>query len=384
MQKEIMTTKQRIEAAIQLRHYDRVPVAPLVDVMFPARHKGMTVAHGIDKWEDGFRAIIDLFEEVGGWDAMILPGYSLALTPSLSAGVMAAITQGRYRYPGRDPAVSEYSPPQVDEKEVFTAEDYDQIAKLGFNKFLEQNHRRFVPWPEEHIIAWTRTQTARWIKERETWDRKNVPVLCGAIIESPLMLLSVKRSLTAFTMDLYRIPDKVQAAMDAMVDDLIKEAIATTQLTGTPGVMLILERGGCFYYPLRIFERFEFPYLKKMVQAFAAAGLITVMHFDQDWTLNLPYLRELPKGQCICELDSTTDIFKAKEILRDHMCIMGDVPASLMSIGTPEEVESYCKKLIDIVGKDTGFILSSGCTVPADAKFDNFKAMINIAKKYFH
>jgi uroporphyrinogen-III decarboxylase len=147
--------------------------------------------------------------------------------------------------------------------------------------------------------------------------------------------------------------------------------------------MLVLERGGCFYYPLRIFERFEFPYLKKMVEAFAAEGLLTVMHFDQDWTLNLPYLKELPKKKCICELDSTTDIFKAKEILGNHMCIMGDVPASITSIGTPAEMEAYCKKLIDLVGKGkTGFILSSGCTIPADAKFENFKVMVDTPKNY--
>jgi uroporphyrinogen-III decarboxylase len=170
--------------------------------------------------------------------------------------------------------------------------------------------------------------------------------------------------------------------MDAVVDEFIAEAIEATRLTGIPGVMLILERGGGFYYPLKIFERFEFPYMKKMVEAFAAQGLLTVLHFDQDWTINLPYLRELPKKMCICELDSTTDIFKAKEILKDHMCIMGDVPASLTSIGTPEEMEAYCKKLIDVVGKDTGFILSSGCTVPADARFENFKAMIDTAKNY--
>jgi uroporphyrinogen-III decarboxylase len=148
-------------------------------------------------------------------------------------------------------------------------------------------------------------------------------------------------------------------------------------------VELILERGGCFYYPLKIFERFEFRYMKKMVDAFAKEGLITVMHFDQDWTLNLPYLLDLPKKMCVCELDSTTDIFKAKEVLKDHMCIMGDVPASLSSIGTPAEMTAYCEKLIDHIGKGrTGFILSTGCTIPFDTKFENFQAMIDSAKNH--
>jgi hypothetical protein len=39
---------------------------------------------------------------------------------------------------------------------------------------------------------------------------------------------------------------------------------------------------------------------------------------------------------------------------------MGDVPARLLKLGTPQEVAQYCRKLIDIAGKGSGFILSSG------------------------
>jgi uroporphyrinogen-III decarboxylase len=144
-----------------------------------------------------------------------------------------------------------------------------------------------------------------------------------------------------------------------------------------------MERGGCFYYPLRIYERFEFPHMKKMVEAFAAEGLITVMHLDQNYTKNLPYFKELPRGMVVAELDSMTDIFEAKRVLKDHMCIAGDVPASLTSLGTPEEVQAYCKKLIDVVGEGGGFILSTGCTCPADCQFENLKAMVDTAKTYY-
>lgn len=64
------------------------------------------------------------------------------------------------------------------------------------------------------------------------------------------------------------------------------------------------------------------------------------------------------------------------------MCLMGDVPATLLKLGTVEEVEAYCKKLIDKVGKGGGFILSSGCEVPHDAEFENIKAMIETGKTY--
>ena len=123
--------------------------------------------------------------------------------------------------------------------------------------------------------------------------------------------------------------------------------------------------------------------MKKMVDAFAADDLITVMHLDQDYTMNLPYFKDLPPKRVVAELDSMTDIFKAKEVLKGHMCIAGDVPAALTSLGTVEEVESYCRKLIDIVGQDGGFILSTGCTCPVDCKIENLQAMVNTAKNYY-
>ena len=85
-----------------------------------------------------------------------------------------------------------------------------------------------------------------------------------------------------------------------------------------------------------------------------------VFHLDQNWLKFLPYFRELPEGKYIVELDGCTDIFEAKKIIGDRMCLMGDVPARLLKLGTKQDVEQYCRKLIDEVGKGSGFILSSG------------------------
>ncbi|MBW2418383.1 MAG: hypothetical protein JRH19_07540 [Deltaproteobacteria bacterium] len=79
---------------------------------------------------------------------------------------------------------------------------------------------------------------------------------------------------------------------------------------------------------------------------------------------------------------SSTDILAAKDVLRDPLCLKGDVPAALLSIGTPAEVEAYCSRLINRVGDGRGFILSSDCGVPADARPENFRAMIETGKHH--
>ncbi|HBG23241.1 MAG TPA: uroporphyrinogen-III decarboxylase, partial [Peptococcaceae bacterium] len=129
----------------------------------------------------------------------------------------------------------------------------------------------------------------------------------------------------------------------------------------------------------RLWRRFVFPYYKQLVQAVVDEGVIPILHFDSDWTRDLENLREMPKGKCVLALDGATDIYKAKEILGDHMCIMGDVPAALLSLGTPGEVNEYCQRLINEIGP-AGFILSSGCDIPPNAKPENVKAMIDSVK----
>lgn len=370
-----MTSEERIRKAVNLEATDRVPVAPLI-AQFALRYKGVPQNEGYRDPTRTLQALIDTFYALGGYDAQIQAGF---IWPYSSWRISAAPTQ--MYIPGKGgPDDSEI---QAMEREIMTIEDYDTIIGRGWNGFCEEFLPRVTGRPLDRIDASQKKLQKIYINEARAWNEHGVPVLCGASTCDCLMILSLCRSLTQFTLDLYRRPDMVQAAMDAMVPDLIGNVINDAKTTGIPWVLFPLERGAGSYYNLKIFERFGFPYIKKMVDAFGAEGLTTILHFDTNWTLNLPYLRDLPRGKCICELDSTTDILKAKEVLKGHMCIMGDVPASLLSLGTTEDVTVYSQKLIDVVGAGGGFILSTGCECPIDAKFENVKAMIDTAKNYY-
>lgn len=81
-------------------------------------------------------------------------------------------------------------------------------------------------------------------------------------------------------------------------------------------------------------------------------------------------------------MDGSTDIFAAKEQLRNHICIASDIHPTLMSLEKPEDVATYCKKRIDEVGGDGGYILSTACNLPAAAKKEHFLAMLETGRKY--
>lgn len=110
-----------------------------------------------------------------------------------------------------------------------------------------------------------------------------------------------------------------------------------------------------------------------------------MFHLDQPWNKNLPIMKKcLPKGSFGLQLDGTTDIVEAKKVMGDHCSFQGDVPASLLSLGKPEEVSAYCKHLIKEVGYDGGFTLVSGCEVPTDVKPENLTAMLEAARTAFY
>jgi Uroporphyrinogen decarboxylase (URO-D) len=375
MIKETMSRQERFEAAVALERPDRVPVMPLMTAFAP-RSQGVTQGEAWRDPEKGFKAMLDTFNDLGGFDRLYKPNLFWPMI-----GGRFCSSPVRVLIPGRQ--LPEDALNQIDERELFSRDDYDKLAALGWNAFWDEHYEKMSGGrPLERVISAQNRLLDEYIRETEIYHSQDISPLFGAYVDSSIMAFSMARTLTQFTMDLYEVPDKVKAAMDASCDDLIQNALDVVSKTKIPLVFIVLERGSGFYYRLDIFEQFEWPYLQRYVDAFLSEGLTPWLHFDTDWSLNLPYLKQLPRGKCVCDLDGMTDIVKAKEVLGGHMCISGDVPASLLTLGTPEKVREYCQRLIDEVGRDGGFLLTTGCECPVDAKFENVKMMIDVAKNY--
>jgi uroporphyrinogen-III decarboxylase len=183
-------------------------------------------------------------------------------------------------------------------------------------------------------------------------------------------------------LDMYRCPDKLIAASEKVLNTRIANAVpADPAWTGVPqrggGP---LHRGSDEFMSLKQFEQFYWPGLKRSTWAGIDLGY-TVSHFYEGvWDKRLEYLLEFPKGKLIFSIERT-DIFRAKEVLGNHCCIQGGVPPALLTAGSPEDVDEYCKKLIKVVGKGGGFILGCGSSIDC-AKPANVKAMVDSVRKY--
>ena len=90
-------------------------------------------------------------------------------------------------------------------------------------------------------------------------------------------------------------------------------------------------------------------------------------------------------GDCIedrlCRqiIDAAIEVHK---VLGHKFCISGGIPNFLLAYRTPREVRDCCKKVIDGVARDGGYIMDAAAIVQNDAKVENIKAMTDFTREY--
>jgi hypothetical protein len=375
-----MTPVERIEAAIRLEKPDRVPLVPIID-MFSSRYGGINqhdMMFDIDKAD---RALQRTLDDLGGIDGFHLSYAGLGRT-------FQTIVPSPPLIPGIDGV-----PPDVEfqfvEKSVMEPEEYMQIEERGAGKWLIDKLK--ISHPELSsptglikIFAGLISDMLKNKRSIRRWRKKGIEPLVGPNITiTPIEAISMAlRSFNDFILDLFRCPEEVKAGCGAMMKTFKNLGSMMILQSGIKRIFIGGTRTSASFISPRQFEEFALPQWVEMSEYFVAKGVTPVLHLDSDWTAFFPYLKNLPRRKCVLNLDGTSDIFKAKEVLGDHMCIMGDVQAALLKLGEPEEVDEYCRRLITELGADGGFILSSGCTIPIDARPENVKTMLASVKRY--
>ena len=281
MAKETMDTLERIEAAISIKDVDRSPVFPII-VTAAARLYGITQGEAWRNHDKAREAMNWCFREFG-YDVASKPNFYYPMLPGKNCSAPV-----RNLIPGKQ--LGEDDLYQIDERELFTRDDYDIIADSGWNNFWDENYERMSGKSLEKFTLMQTLSNQLYLDDMKICEAEGVPVLLGVAVDSVLMAFSLSRTLTEFTKDLREIPDKVEAAMKASCDDLIANAIKVCKDNGNMVAFIVLERGSGFYYRTDVFERFAWPFLQRYVDAFVAEGILPWLHLDTDWGMNIPYL----------------------------------------------------------------------------------------------
>ena len=367
---EAMDSIERVNKAINLEEPDRVPVAPFIGYE-AAKFFGITIGEFFGDPKKAERAYEYTIEKLGGIDMVAQPSTYNDFYSPLSLSY--SLYYSDWKLPGKE--LSGDVMPQFNEKPIMDENGYDLLINEGLLHFL--NFKKAGFWGLLKFFKAARKSKAFYQK---WFDERKVPMVSDAFTMLPFDVLALMRGLPNFLIDLFRRPEKVIEASDAMIDGLI--ALGEFPMRGLSGKIIFQgsQQSSAEIVSPRQFEKFTLPYLKKMTEEFAKDGFISHLHNHGNWTPFLEYLADFPKRKCILYFDEKTDIFKAKEVLGDRMCLMGNVSAALLSFGTPKKVEETVKKIIDGCADGGGLIIS--CENPPDAQFANLKVLIDTTKKH--
>jgi uroporphyrinogen-III decarboxylase len=203
----------------------------------------------------------------------------------------------------------------------------------------------------------------------------------GGMADAPYDLLGdFFRGTKGLMLDVFRRPETVIKACEMILPLEIEKGVSSAKRSGGKMVFIALHKGLDGFMSPDQFKKFYWPTLRELIIALISEGLTPYVFWEGNCTSRLESIKDIPAGKALYRFEAT-DILKAKDVLRDRVCIRGNVPISLLATGTPEDVKAYCKQLIDYVGKGGGFLMDAAAHV-TEAKPENLQVMFEFTKEY--
>jgi hypothetical protein len=398
----------RIKDAIQLKKLpDRVPVCPLPN-MFPYTYAGLTIQEAMYDYEKcvaAFRKYVLDFE----------PDMHIGASGPGPGKFFEILDYKLYAWPGH--GVAPTSSYQCHEGEYMKAEEYDILITdptfFFSNVYLPRVFGALEPWGmlpllpgivEMYGVAFNfipfglppvqgaykalfeaGAEALKWAMAMGGVDGElktlGFPTILGGFTKAPFDIIGdTLRGTKGIMMDMYRQPDKLLQAMEAITPIMINMGLGAARQTGNPLIFMPLHKGADGFLSDEQYKKFYWPTFKQVIVGLIEGGCIPLPAAEGGYNTRLQVIKDLPKGKTLWMFDET-DIIKAKAIVGDTLCILGNVPSSMLIVGTSQDVKDYCKKLIDTVGKDGGYIMGNGAFFD-EAKPENVKAMLDFTKEY--
>lgn len=259
----------RLKTAVALGTPDRVPVCLVID-SFAAKLMGVKLSDFSHDAELGARTTLAALEKFGDVDSVM---FAVNL-PKL----LGMIWLSPVKLPGDE--LPEDSLWQVDEQVRIQTEDYDKILEMGWGPWLGQYIGRYLQ--EEVAAAQTIVAIGpRWAAE---YMQRGIVQFAVNVINHPFEFLCGGRSVKEFMLDLYHIPDKVQAVMEVIMVEQREQAHAMVRQAPFGWWVGGWRTAPEFLSP-RLWNRFVWPYMKELVDIVAEEGGTPVLHYDANWAV---------------------------------------------------------------------------------------------------
>lgn len=386
--------------SVRLRRYvtalrngkpDMVPIRPFV-AEFVAKYAGVSIQAATHDYRVAFEACLRCAEDFD-WDAVV-PNMIYVWT-----GLVQAIGLKYYGIPGLDlpenVAFQYKEPPEEnafmkpDEYDLLIANPTDYLLNVWLPRVSHFVQPSGGSVTREHNLALLKGGMAMMeyfnalgglVQELKT--RCGTVAAISGMLKAPLDIIADKlRGYYGLVSDLYARREKVLAACEALMPHLFQIALDGADPEKNVPIAFWMHRGCVPFITPEHFQNIYWPTLKPIVEELWKRGHQVLFYAEGNWDYHLETFRELPPGSIVYHVDKG-DIFKVHRVLGDRFAISGGLPNDLLALGTPEEVRAYCKRLIDEVARDGGYIMDAGAIIQDDAKVENVRAMTEFTREY--
>jgi hypothetical protein len=351
--------EKRITDAIHLKMTDRVPIICGMGY-FPAKFAGIKCSaayYDFEAWYDAYKKTLPHYPADMLYSQPFTPGKALEILDpkqSLWPGFNCSPDHGHQTHEIENMEADEYEAFMNDPADymfrIHMSRISDKLAGLATIPPLSDFHgdrgaqalAMAMTSPEADKAIETLLQVGRelrkWQSQTDKFDEMMLefgygPYFQGAELPPFDIISHSMRGMKGTMMDMYRQPDKVLAACEKILELALARPLPKPTALGNVRIFMTNTRGSDDFMSKKHFDTFYWPTMRKLVHGLIEKGATPCIFFEGNFTSRLEYLLDFPKGKLLARLD-TTDIFKAKEILKDHICIEGNVPSTLLQVGT--------------------------------------------------
>ena len=176
------------------------------------------------------------------------------------------------------------------------------------------------------------------------------------------MIGDVMRGTTGIMKDLYLRPKEVIAACERLAPIVVNDIVESCDRLNRVFVTIPLHKGADVFMSDEQYRKFYWPTLRAVMEGLNNEGIVPLLFAEGSYNKRLEIIADYPKGRAIWYFDQT-DMRKVHKILGGLQCIKGNVPSSLMTVGSTDDLRKYCEDLLQLFSDKGGFILANGAVI---------------------
>jgi hypothetical protein len=378
----------RYVTALRNEKPDRVPIRPFV-AEFTAKYAGMTCQEVVHDYQRAFEAAVKCATDFD-WDAVV-PNMVYVWT-----GLAQALDLRYYGIPGIGiPHTTGFNYIEPPENEAFMRPDEYDALIADPTGFL---YRTWLPRVAGEVgargsyranialvkagMAMLQYFYAFGPQVQRLRTECGMPSAIAGIFKAPFDIIADKlRGYVGLVNDMYEQPDKVLAACQALAPHLCHVGLSTADPNRQVPIGFWMHRGCVPFFNPRQFESHNWATLRPIIEEFWKHGHQTMFYAEGKWAAHLDAFTELPDRSILFHADRD-DVFAVKKKIGHKFAISGGVPNVMLSFGKPAEVRDFCKRVIDEVAPDGGYIMDAGSIMQDDTSIENMRVLTDTTREY--